>query len=246
MSWDPVGIWWCWGALIKEKVQLTGWWGFPAAWDQGQLTQAQILPLAQQWLVQGWPGPQWTYRQTAYTCPRTCTLRCFTKGCPAFAAAASPHILSHPTARRKLPLHPSFPSPSPAQPFFHCCPGFFHPIFFLWPPFPFPPPSFSLACHTHTQSHTVNPPRAADLPADLECGGAEGCPVTSCPSTSPLPYSPLIYCKGQVTSARKTDATITFPFSAALSPCFFLMETVGKKNLLLLSKSYQIFIRVIL
>ena len=136
-------------------------------------------------------------------------------------------------------MHPSSPSPSPAQPFFHCCPGSFHPISFTH-------------THTHTHTHslthsdTANPPRAADLPADLECGESEGCPVTFCPSTSPLPYSPLIYCKGQVTSARKTDVTITFPFSAALSPCFFLMEIVGKKNLLLLSKSYQIFIRVIL
>lgn len=138
---------------------------------------------------------------------------------------------------------PAFPSP--AQTFFHCCPGFFHPIFFLWPYFFFPL-HFSVWLVTHTWNHTLNPPRASGLPADLECSGAEGCPVTSCPSTSPLPYSPLIYCKGQVTSARKMDATITFPFSAALSPCLFLMEIVGKKNLLLLSKSYQIFIRVIL
>lgn len=99
--------------------------------------------------------------------------------------------------------------------------------------------------HTHGITHS-NPLRASGLPADLECSGAEGCPVTSCPSTSPLPYSPLIYCKGQVASDRKMDATITSPFSAALSPCLFLMEIVGKKNLLLLSKSYQIFIRVIL
>lgn len=121
-------------------------------------------------------------------------------------------------------------------------------ILFSFSDLPFfpPPPSFSLTCHTHTWSHILNPPRAADLPADLECGGAEGCPVTFCPNMSPRPCSPLIYCKGQVTSARKTDATITFPYSAALSPCFFLMEIVGKKNLLLLSKSYQIFIRVIL
>lgn len=131
------------------------------------------------------------------------------------------------------------------RPFFHCCLGFFHPIFFLWPYFFFPL-HFSVWFVTHTRNHTLNPPGASGLPADLQCSGAEGCPVTSCPSTSPLPYSPLIYCKGQVTSDRKMDATITFPFSAPPSPCLLLMEIVGKKNLLLLSKSYQIFIRVIL
>lgn len=47
---------------------------------------------------------------------------------------------------------PAFPSP--AQTLFHGCPGFFHPIFFLWPYFFFPPPFFSLVCHTHTESHT--------------------------------------------------------------------------------------------
>lgn len=116
-------------------------------------------------------------------------------------------------------------------------------ILFCFSGLPFFSPSifqFALS-HTCEITHSILP-----LPADLECSGAEGCPVTFCLSTSPLPYSPLIYCKGQVTSARKTDATITFPFSAAPSLCFFLMEIVGKKNLLLLSKSYQIFIRVIL
>lgn len=149
----------------------------------------------------------------------------------------------HPTTRRKLPLHPNFPFTSPDL--FPLLPWIFPTYFLSLALLTCPTPFFSLVCHTHTESHTQSS-QSLGLPADLECSGAEGCPVTSCPSTSPLPHSPRIYCKGQVTSDRKMDATITFPFSAAPSPCLFLMEIVGKKNLLLLSKSYQIFIRVIL
>lgn len=150
----------------------------------------------------------------------------------------------HPVTQRKLHLHPSFPISSPD--IFPLLLRIF-PSYFLSLPYCLPPSIFQFGLsHTHTWNHTLNPLRAWGLPADLECSGAEGCPVTSCPSTPPLPYSPLIYCTGQVTSDRKMDATITFPFSAALSPCLFPMEIVGKKNLLLLSKSYQIFIRVIL
>lgn len=150
----------------------------------------------------------------------------------------------HPTTQRQLPLHPSFPTTSPDL--FFIVAVDFSILFSFSSLTSFSPPIFSVWFVTHTRNHTLNPLRASGLPADLECSGAEGCPVTSCPSTSLLPSSPLIYCKGQVTSDRKMDATITFPFSAALSPCLLLMEIVGKKNLLLLSKSYQIFIRVIL
>lgn len=54
-----------------------------------------------------------------------CIPRWFAKGHSAFAAAASSRVLSCPTARRKLSVHPSPPSPSPAQPFFPLLPRIF-------------------------------------------------------------------------------------------------------------------------
>lgn len=162
-----------------------------------------------------------------------CIPRWCAKGHSAFAAAASSRVLSCPTARRKLSVHPSPPSPSPAQPFFPLLPRIFT--------------SYLLSLTSFLSSFPQHHPLVSHSSlSQLACGGAEGCSVTFCPSTPPLPYSPLISYRRQVTLARNTHATITFPFSAAPSPRFYLMEIVGKKNLLLLSKSYQIFIRVIL
>lgn len=112
---------------------------------------AQIHPLAQRWLVQGWPGARW-----ACSCLWTCALRRFTKGRSAFAAAASPCVLSHPTAWRNLPLHPSPPLLISSPALFPLLPWIF-PSYFSSSHLPlFPPNSifqFDLS-HTHTESQT--------------------------------------------------------------------------------------------
>lgn len=95
----------------------------------------------------------------------------------------SPSVLSHPTARRTLPVHPNHPFPSlfllslftPA--FFFTAAQHLSILFSLYDlPFSL---SSSFTCLT------IKPPTATDLPAGLACNGAEGCNVTFCPSMSP-------------------------------------------------------------
>lgn len=187
-----------------------------------------------------WPGNGWSYRQTASISLWTHVPRWFTKGFTAFAALLSFHIQQQGGLCLFIPTIPSlhYPcSPSSPQPFFSLLPSIFPSCFpSLTSLSPFPP---------HSLVSPSSLPQLQTCQQVLHAMGLRDAMSLSAPPCPPA-YSPLIYWGGQVTSARKTDAIITFLFPAAFSPYFFLMEIVGKKNLLLLSKSYQIFIRVIL
>lgn len=224
MNWSPIWMWQCLKKMHSSQAALQ-----PG--NRADKHRHKPFP---------WPGSGWSYRQTASISLWTHIPRWFTKGRSAFAALLSFHIQQQggsclfisPLPPRRYPCSPSSP-----QPFFPLLPSIFSSCFpSLTSLSPFPP--LSLVSHSSL-------PQLQTCQQVLHAMGLRDALSLSAPPRPPA-YSPVICCRGQVTSARKTDAIITFPFPAAFFPYFFLMEIVGKKNLLLLSKSYQIFIRVIL
>lgn len=152
----------------------------------------------------------------------------------------SSSVLSHPTARRKLSVHLTPPSPSLSL-LSLLTPAFFsiaaQHLFILFSFFDLP---FSLS--SSFTCLTLKPPTATDLPAGLACNGAEGCTVTFCPSTSPcLLPSDLLQRTGNL--SQKDGCHNYIPLSSSFFPLLLPDGNRGQEKsiitLQIISNIYQ-------